>query len=58
MSEYDDGEPGTTLEKTEIDGVLATLDHRPVEEHVAVYDLLHRRLRDQLSSAPDAGATP
>jgi hypothetical protein len=27
---------------------LAALDDQPVEEHVAVYDELHRELRDQL----------
>lgn len=34
---------------------LAALDERPVEEHVAVYDGLHRELRDQLVDGPGAG---
>jgi len=31
---------------------LAALDQLPVVEHVAVYDQLHRELRDQLVDGP------
>lgn len=55
MSEHDDGDPGVSLESAEIDRLLAGLDDRPVEEHVAVYDRVHRRLRDHLRSVPGAG---
>ena len=34
---------------------LAALDDRPVEEHVAVYDELHRELRDQLVDGASQG---
>ena len=38
---------------------LAALDDQPVEEHVAVYDALHRELRDQLvDGAPEGPAVP
>jgi hypothetical protein len=38
---------------------LAALDDQPVEEHVAVYDALHRELRDQLVDvAPEGQAAP
>lgn len=40
---------GAALDPTEIEELLAGLEHRPVGEHVAVYDQVHQRLRDHLS---------
>jgi len=51
MSEHHAGETGLPLELDEIDRLLATLDDQPVEAHVAVYDQVHRCLRDHLGSA-------
>ncbi len=56
MTEQDNGDPSTTLDPAEIDAMLTTLDRHPAQEHVAVYDQVHRRLRDHLRSVPGAGA--
>ncbi|CAN5251036.1 hypothetical protein BH24ACT12_BH24ACT12_29210 [soil metagenome] len=56
MNEHGGSDPSTTLDPAEIDTLLATLDHHPAQEHVAVYDQVHSRLRDHLRSVPDAGA--
>ncbi|MDQ3627352.1 MAG: hypothetical protein M3419_00730 [Actinomycetota bacterium] len=53
MSEHDSDDPGA-LEPAEVAALLATLDDHPIEEHVAVYTEVHRRLSDHLSSAPNA----
>lgn len=46
-----DGHHGATPQVAEFDALLATLDDRPVEDHVTVYEQTHRRLREQLDSA-------
>ncbi len=57
------GEPGgPASEGAETDPVtseLAALPDLPVEEHVAVFDRVHRQLRDRLADAPGpADETP
>jgi hypothetical protein len=44
-----------------VDDVLASLDgleERPVDEHVAVFETLHDRLREALASAGDPSRDP
>lgn len=53
-SEHDGAEPAAALDPAEVDEQLSALEDAPVEEHVAVYDSVHRRLRDHLSEAPGA----
>jgi len=47
-----------SAERPDIDSALARLsdlEALPVEEHVAVYDEIHRRLRDALDGASASG---
>jgi hypothetical protein len=37
---------------------LAALDSLPVDEHVAIYDALHRELLDQLVEGPVDASAP
>ena len=37
----------------DLEARLRVLDALPVDEHVAIYDGLHRELRDQLAGTPD-----
>lgn len=62
-SSYDD-HPARTVEPTghpAVDEVLRSLDQlggRPVDEHVAVFEQAHDRLRQALSGATDDDAAP
>lgn len=53
--------PGATADLTSGLSALSGLEERPVHEHVAVFEEVHRRLQDALQDAsPDApqGSSP
>lgn len=51
-------EPTEQLDEQDVRARLAVLDSLPVDEHVAIYDALHRELLDQLVEAPVDAAAP